>query len=244
LLSPTPSSTAANSFTSTSTDATLIPSAGNTYREYVRGFSTVQATSTYANDTANLYDSPGNDTFTATPTGATMSLAGGKTVVAAGFKTVNAYSKYGGTDTANLTGTAGSDMARSNNFATCRCGADCQSAVFPAGWQPTPRCSFFGTGHTASLWSTGTLMKLSTGNAVRAWYFARYNLDGGGGSGDTVTTMDAAVLPTKQTTVAGARIIAWLADFAEMNQDYSPGSQNSNKSYAIAVDEVLTASWS
>jgi hypothetical protein len=134
-----------------------------------------------------------------------MSLAGGKTVVAAGFKTVNAYSKYGGTDTANLTGSAGSD--------------------------------------TASLWSTSTLMKMSTGNTVRAWYFARYNLDGDGG-GDTVTTMDAAVLPTKQTTVAGAKVIAWLANFAEMNQDYSPGSKNSNKSYAIAVDEVLTAYWS
>jgi hypothetical protein len=200
------SSTAANSFTSTSTDATLVPSAGNTYREYVRGFTTVQATATYANDTANLYDSPGNDTFTATPAGATMSLAGGKTVVAAGFKTVNAYSRYGGTDTANLTGTAGSDAA--------------------------------------SLWSTSTLMKMSTGSTVRAWYFARYNLDGGGGSGDTVTTMDAAVLPTKQTTVAGAKVIAWLADFAEINEDYSPGSQNTNKSYAIAVDQVLTAYWS
>jgi hypothetical protein len=87
-------------------------------------------------------------------------------------------------------------------------------------------------------------MKMSTGNAVRAWYFAKYNLDGDGGSGDTVTTMDASVLPTKQTTVAGERIIAWLANFAWMNQDYSSGSQNTNKSYAIAVDEVLTAYWS
>jgi hypothetical protein len=200
------SSTAANSFTSTSTNATLVPSAGNAYREYEQGFATVQATSTYANDTACLYDSPGNDTFTGTPTSATMRLATGKTVIAAGFKTVNAYSRYGGTDTASLTGTAGTD--------------------------------------TAWLWSTSALMKMSTGNTVRAWYFAKYNLDGGGGNSDTVTTMDASVLPTKQTTVAGARIIAWLANFAEMNQDYSPGSQNTNKSYAIAVDEVLTAYWS
>ena len=79
---------------------------------------------------------------------------------------------------------------------------------------------------------------------MRAWYFAKYNLDGGGDSGDTVTTMDASVLPTRQTTVAGAKDLAWLADFAEMNQDYSAGSQNTNKSYAIAVDEVLTAYWS
>jgi hypothetical protein len=29
-----------------------------------------------------------------------------------------------------------------------------------------------------------------------------------------------------------------------MSQDYSPGRQNSNKCYAIAVDQVLTACWS
>jgi hypothetical protein len=200
------STTAANSFTSTSTSATLVPSAANAYREYEQGFTTVQATSTYATDTASLYDSPGSDTFTATPTSATMSLATGKTVIASGFKSVNAYSTYGGADTASLTGTAGTD----------------------AVW----------------LWSTNVLMKMNTGNTVRAWHFAKYNLDGGGGSGDTVTTMDASVLPTKRTTVAGAKVIAWLADFAEINQDYSPGSQNTSKSYAIAVDQVLTAYWS
>ncbi len=197
--------TAANSFTSSSTDATLVPSAGNTYREYVRGFAAVQAISTSTNDTASLYDSPGNDTFTGTPTSATMSLAGGKTVIAAGFKTVNAYSKYGGRDTANVAGTAGAD--------------------------------------TASLWSTNALMKMSTGNTVRAWYFANYNLDGGGGVGDTVTAMDASVLANRQTTVAGAKVVAWLANFAEMIQTYSPASQKTNQSYAI-VDEVLTGYWS
>jgi hypothetical protein len=200
------SSTAANSFTSTSTDATLVPSSGNAYREYARGFAAVQATSTYATDTAYMFDSPGNDVFTATPTSATMSLATGKTVIAAGFKTVNAYSRYGGTDTANLTDTTGSDAA----------------------W----------------LWTTNALMKMSNGNTVRAWYFAKYNLAGGGSSGDTVTTLDALVLPTEQTTVSGATVIAWLADFVEINQNYSPGSQNTSKSYPIAVDQVLTAYWS
>jgi hypothetical protein len=202
------SSASANFFTSTSTTAALVPSAGNAYREYAQGFTTVQAASTYANDTASLYDSPGNDAFTATPTSATMSLATGKTVVASGFKTVNAYSRYGGTDTASLT--------------------DTNAAGADAAW----------------LWSTNALMKMSTGNTVRAWYFAKYNLQGNGGSGDTVTTMDASVLPTKQTNVSSATVIAWLADFAGMNQDYSPGSQNTSKSYAIAVDQVLTAYWS
>jgi hypothetical protein len=38
-------------------------------------------------------------------------------------------------------------------------------------------------------------------------------------------------------------VIAWLTDFARMNQDYSPGSQYTNQSYAIALDQVLTAYW-
>jgi hypothetical protein len=197
------SSTAANSFTSTATDATLVPSVGSAFREYAKGFMTVQATSTSASDTANFYDSPGRNTFTATPTIATMNLATGKAVIAAGFKTVNAYSASGATDTANLTGSSGAD--------------------------------------TVSLWSTNALVKMSTGNTVRAWYFANYNLNGGGN--DTVTTMDATVLWSKQTAVNGAKVIAWLADFVEINEDYSSGSQN-DKSYPIAVDQVLTAYWS
>ena len=199
------SSTAANSFTSTATDATLAPSTGATFREYAKGFATVRATSTYATDTAAFYDSAGNDTFTATPTSATMGLATGKTVIAAGFRAVNAYCDSGGADTANLAGTSGAD--------------------------------------TLSLWSSNALLKMSTGNTVRAWYFANYNLDGGGGS-DTVTTMDASLLWTKQTAVTGAKIVAWLANFAEINEDYSPGSKNTNKSCPIAVDQVLTAYWS
>ena len=161
------SSTAANSFTSTSNSATLVPSAGNAYREYAQGFATVQATSTYATDTAYLFDSPGNNTFTGTPTSATMSLATGKTVVAAGFKTVNAYAEYGGTDTANLTGTR---RRRRRMALVHQCPDEDEQRRYGAGLvlrqvQPRRRRS----------------------------------------SGDTVTTMDASVLPTQQTSVAAPR---------------------------------------
>ena len=56
-------------------NATLIPVAGSAFSEYVRGFTTIVANSTYANDSAMLYDSAGNNTFTGTPTTSTMSLA-------------------------------------------------------------------------------------------------------------------------------------------------------------------------
>ncbi len=104
--------TAANVFTSTpntANTATLTPAVGNAFREYVQGFSTIIANSANANDTANLYDTHGNDTFTGTPTTSTMSLSSGNIVTANGFKTVNAFSDNGGVDTANISGTTGRD---------------------------------------------------------------------------------------------------------------------------------------
>jgi len=49
---------------------------------------------------------------------------------------------------------ADSILAHRNKTAPCQCGADCQSAVFLAGWQPAPRCRFSATradGQAASL---------------------------------------------------------------------------------------------
>ena len=114
---------------------------------------------------------------------ALVSLANGKTVIAAGFKTVNAYSTSSGTDTANLADTAGTDAA----------------------W----------------LWSSNALMRISAGNTVRAWYFAE-------------------VQPQR-------RWRQWRqGDNRQRNGPglLSPGSRNTNKSYTIAVDKVLTAYWS
>ncbi len=202
------SKTAANVLMSTpnTADATLLPAAGNAFREYVRGFTTILANSTNANDTANLYDSAGNDTLAGTPTASKMSLANGKTVTATGFKSVNAYSRYGGKDTANLTGTTGPDAA--------------------------------------TLRSTDALLNLSGGKTIHAWYFANYNLDGGGGN-NAVTTINGTDVSGKQTPGTGARIIAWLANFAQINQNYSnPTPQNPNKIIQNLTDQIFTAYWS
>ena len=206
----TGATTATNLFTSTPStgDATLAPAAGSAFREYVKGFSTIVANAANASDMANLYDSAGNDTLTGTPTKSTMNLGLGtvKIVTAAGFKTVNAYSRNGGTDTANVTGGAGAD--------------------------------------TATLRSTDALMAFQGGGSVHAWFFAKYNLDGGGGS-DTVSTINGTDVSGKQTSVANARIIAWLANFAQINQNYStPTPQTPNKTYQNLTDAVYTAYWS
>jgi hypothetical protein len=203
------SKTAANLFTSTppTTDATLTPAAGNAFREYVKGFATILVNSTNANDTANLYDSAGSDTFTGTPTTSTMNLANGKIVTANGFKTVNAFSIHGGKDTANLAGTT-----TGSNSATLR--------------------------------STDALLKLSNGNSIHAWFFANYNLNGGGGN-NTATTVDGADVLGKQTSVAGARIIAWLSNFPQISQTFSnPTLQKNNKTIQNSTDAVFTAYWS
>ena len=76
---------------------------------------------------------------------------------------------------------------------------------------------------------------------MHAWFFANYNLNGGGGD-DTATTMDATVLPAKQNP--------WPAQGHRLARRFrrdEPGLQPREpepKSYAIAVDEVLTAYWS
>ncbi len=56
--------------------------------------------------TARLYDSPGNDVFTAGPTSATMTETGAVHVVK-NFRNVLAYATSGGTDTATLTAALG-----------------------------------------------------------------------------------------------------------------------------------------
>jgi hypothetical protein len=202
------STTAANVFTSTpnTNNATLMPAVGSAFREYVQGFTTILANSTNANDTANLYDSAGNDTFTGTPITSKMSLSTGRIVTASGFKTVNAFSRNGGVDTANLTGTTGPD--------------------------------------TTTLRSTDALMKFNGGGSVHAWFFAKYSLNGGGSS-DTVTTINGTDVAGKQTSVQGASIIAWLANFAQIDETYSnPTSQKTNQTIQNLTDQVFTAYWS
>jgi|GEM_PF-6466297 len=71
-------------------------------------FETVHGFSTEGDDTANFYDSSGDDSFTATQTSAAMA-GGGITRLADNFATVIGYSGRGGTDSATLSGSAGSD---------------------------------------------------------------------------------------------------------------------------------------
>jgi hypothetical protein len=205
----------------------------------------------------SVTDATGGNILTESPTSTTLASAGNsaRAMVAKGFNNVIATATGAGSGTvANLfdsaagtnsfVGSNGKSEFKGLSFDNVAMGFATVNAYSKSGGTDTATLTGTAGADNVWLWSTNALMKMSTGNTVRAWYFASYNLDGGGGRGDTVTTMDASVLPTRQTAVAGAKVIAWLANFAEMNQDYSPGSQKTDKSYALAADEVLTAYWS
>jgi hypothetical protein len=87
-------------------------------------------------------------------------------------------------------------------------------------------------------------MKFNGGGSVHAWFFAKYSLNGGGSS-DTVTTINGTDVAGKQTSVQGASIIAWLANFAQIDETYSnPTSQKTNQTIQNLTDQVFTAYWS
>jgi predicted outer membrane repeat protein len=85
----------------------------DSYYNYVRGFYTVTANAIGAGDLAFLYDSDGNDAFSANATSATFTLSpiSTPTVIntVAAFDQVYAYASGTGTDKAYLDGTTGAD---------------------------------------------------------------------------------------------------------------------------------------
>src|SRR5262249_23707159 len=73
----------------------------NTYWNEAIGFGVVNATASTGMDIASLYDSAGNDTFTADNNGSKL-VAGGATIQAAAFDVVYGLLLNGGSDVVNL----------------------------------------------------------------------------------------------------------------------------------------------
>jgi len=77
---------------------------------YVRTLGLITSTATAGNDRAYFYDSPVNDTFTATPTTAEIRATDGRfRRVVTNYDAANAFAVAGGVDTAYLYDSAGSD---------------------------------------------------------------------------------------------------------------------------------------
>jgi hypothetical protein len=78
---------------------------------YALNFKQITAYPQAGNDWAALYDTPGNDTFTASPTQAKFEGPAGSNIwnLAVGFRNMRAFSTMGGYDKAYLTGSTGDD---------------------------------------------------------------------------------------------------------------------------------------
>ncbi len=102
--------TGADKFYGKETQAYVYDLAGTDYRYTASGFGTVAGLSGGGNDTAYLYGSTGDDAFDVTVGAATMTRSGSTTSAASGFAYINGYAIAGGTDTATMTATTGTDL--------------------------------------------------------------------------------------------------------------------------------------
>ncbi len=83
---------------------------GADYFHYAQGFSEMTANGNGGGDVACLYGSTSDDTLELNVGSATMTRSGSTRSVVDGFANIQGYAIAGGTDTATLTGTTGSDL--------------------------------------------------------------------------------------------------------------------------------------
>ena len=81
----------------------------SSYSVEVRNAETVAVDGAGGSDTAKLYDSAGNDTFTASPGEGQIDYASGTTISVENFEAIHSYATAGGTDTAYLSDSTGND---------------------------------------------------------------------------------------------------------------------------------------
>ncbi len=102
--------TGADKFYGKETQAYVYDAAGTDYRYTASGFDTTTGVSGGGDDLAYLYGSTGDDALDVTVGAATMTRSGSTTSVATGFAYLNSYGVAGGTDTATMTSTTGTDV--------------------------------------------------------------------------------------------------------------------------------------
>ncbi len=81
----------------------------SSYSVEVRNAETITVDGAGGSDTAKLYDSAGNDTFTASPGEGQIDYASGTTISVENFEAIHSYATAGGTDTAYLSDSTGND---------------------------------------------------------------------------------------------------------------------------------------
>lgn len=156
------------------------------FRLQASGMENVSVTSGGGGDTARLYDSAGDDVFTAGPTSATLRGAG-YTTTASGFASVMAYASTGN-DTAQFLDSAGADrfvgyagysFLSGNGFYNFASGFKAVTATSTGG---ADRAELYGSDGNDSFLRTNAQARLSgTGYSNTAVGFSAVRAFGGGG---------------------------------------------------------------
>ena len=139
--------TGADKFYGKETLAYVYDAAGTDYRYTASGFDFVTGVGGGGDDTAYLYGSSGDDTLDVTVGLATMARAGSATTAAIGFAYINGYAVAGGTDTATMTGTTGTDLfTGKETYAYMRDAAGADYLLYVAGFSEV---TAYGNGDAA-----------------------------------------------------------------------------------------------
>ncbi|MEI7835223.1 MAG: C25 family cysteine peptidase [Planctomycetota bacterium] len=183
-----------NTFTAHAADATMTSTSG---WAFASGFASVIAYGARG-DSAFLYDSAGNDTFTARPDGARLAGEGFANAVS-GFGRVTAYATGGGSDTANFEDSAGNDTFTARAGVSSMVGAGFKN--FASGFKANHAVSSHGGADRAYLYDSAgadafearrSLASLTTEAGVLndAAGFARVNAYAKAGGMDTASVFD------------------------------------------------------
>ncbi|GAB6165288.1 hypothetical protein JCM19992_12880 [Thermostilla marina] len=231
---------------------TLANVTGTTYAQSLRGFEYVDAHSGGGEDVVHLYDSPGNDVFTAKPD--YIVLAGnGFRLTAEGFRWAHGYATRGGADVAHLYDSPGNDTFQSyanmgkmygNGFYLRAKAFDYVHAYSEAGG--VDRAYLWGTAGNETIYANDQYVRMDGVYGVqRAKWFEEVVVRGEGGF-DTAyvtggTVLDGVVTRASSVLPADVAELAWLVSVDRI-RTINEGGTGQNRTIE-AADQIFTSYW-
>ena len=252
--------TGADKFYGKATQAYVYDAAGTDYRYTASGFDTVTGVSGGGDDTAYLYGSTGDDTLDVTVGSATMSRSGAATTVATDFAYVNGYGVAGGTDSATITSTTGTDLfTAKETYAYMRNVGGSDYLLYVTSFSDVT--AYGDADDTAYLYGAATddtlVMSVDSATMTRSGSttsavsgFGAVNGYAGAGGTDTATMTGSTGTDLFSATeaygymrnVGGTDYFLYAADFSEVTANGNGGADDVAYLYGSSSDDALELS--
>ncbi len=246
-------------FTAKETYAYMRNVGGSDYLLYVTSFGEVTGYGD-ADDTAYLYGAATDDTLEMNVASATMTRSGSTTSAASGFGAVNGYAGAGGTDTATMTGSTGTDLfSATEDYGYIRnVGGTTDYFLYAASFSEVTANGNGGVDDVAYLYgsssddslelspSSSSMIRSGLSTSVANDFANAYGYAGAGGT-DTVTltgTSGEDRFYGRETlaymrNVGGSDYFLYARDFGEMTANAGGGSDDVAYLWGSTGDDTL-----